>query len=81
VEQWLVALRSRDSHLNYLKAALPAAHEPWVLVDKKSIRWNPSAPSSLDSEEFERLSARTEGRAKAGANSRARFLRARQATA
>ncbi|HMD01558.1 MAG TPA: hypothetical protein VKG44_01210, partial [Candidatus Baltobacteraceae bacterium] len=57
------ALTNLRRHLNYLKSALPAVRERWLLVDKKSIRWNPSAPITLDTDEFERLSARPEGRA------------------
>jgi DNA-binding SARP family transcriptional activator/tetratricopeptide (TPR) repeat protein len=58
------ALANLRRHLNYLRSALPLGNE-WLLVDKKFVRLNPSAPVTLDTAEFERLSARAESRADA----------------
>ena len=46
------------THLHYLTSAglPPAAVEtPWLLADKRSVRWNPAAPVWIDVAEFERL--------------------------
>ena len=43
-------------HLHLLVRALPEAREPWLLIDKKRIAWNPAAPLWCDVEAFDRLS-------------------------
>jgi|GEM_PF-1727904 len=52
----LVKLRN---HLYYLlKTGLPKGENtPWVLSDKRYIRWNPAAPAQIDLDEFLKLAS------------------------
>ena len=48
------------THLHYVVRGLlpaPINGEPWLLTDKRSVQWNPSAPIWLDIDEFGRLAA------------------------
>jgi predicted ATPase/DNA-binding SARP family transcriptional activator len=56
-----VARANLRRHLHDLRRALPApTDEDWLLVDSKSVQWNPRAAFWLDVAEFERLSAAPE---------------------
>ena len=41
-------------HLKYLRDALPATTVPWIVADRRTVQWNPSAPVAVDTAEFER---------------------------
>ncbi len=45
-------------HLYYLTKALPpAAGEPWIVADKKTVAWNAHIKAAVDLADFERLAA------------------------
>lgn len=54
-------------HLHDLRKALAAdgADQPWLLVDTRTVQWNPEAPAWLDTFEFERLSREAHHQAEA----------------
>jgi DNA-binding SARP family transcriptional activator len=43
-------------HLYLLQQHLPPLREPWIVADKKTLRWGNAADTTVDALEFERLS-------------------------
>jgi len=43
------------SHLHYITQGLPRQDFPWLLADKRTVRWNAEAPTWIDVKDFEKL--------------------------
>src|SRR5579872_1277531 len=56
------------THLHYLThGGLPPLATPWILADKRTVRWNPDARAWVDAIAFEQLAASPETEEEAAA--------------